>query len=123
MLSPGISENRDYQIETRAMHERVEIFMEGDKIVETRQGLELKEKGHDPVIYLPRNEVKGVQLQKCGEYHCPFKGKAELYNVKHNSSIFENAAWSYTEPYDDVAEIRDMVAFYPGKVQDIHITG
>lgn len=123
MLSPGLTASPEHRISTSPMKERVEIFMEGDKIVETKSALQLQEAGHDPVIYIPRSEIRNVQFIKCGEYHCPFKGKAELYNVKHGSSTFENAAWSYKDPYDDVREIRDLVAFYPHKVQDIHVTG
>ena len=37
--------------------------------------------------------------------HCPFRRDGP-----------ENAVWSYDEPYDEMAAIRQMVAFYPDKV-------
>ena len=29
----------------------------------------------------------------------------------------ENAVWSYEQPYDDVEIIKDLLAFYPDKVE------
>jgi uncharacterized protein (DUF427 family) len=80
MMSPGLTENPDHRVTTEPIHERVEIFMEGEKV-------------------------------------------AELYNVKHGSSIFRNAAWSFRKPHEDLLEIKNMVCFYPEKVQLIRITG
>jgi uncharacterized protein (DUF427 family) len=46
--------------------------------------------------------------------HCPFKGDASYFSFKDGP---ENAVWSYEQPYDDVEVIKDLLAFYPDKVE------
>lgn len=97
--------------------------MEGEKIAESKRAVVLFEPGYPPRYYIPREDITGVELLKFQDYHCPYKGHAVLFNVKHGSHTFENAAWSFVQTYDDVHEIRDLVAFYPERVQLIRITG
>lgn len=123
MLSPGLTENPDHKILTEPMKERVEAFMEGEKIAETVNAIKLIEPGHPERIYIPRRDIRGIELIKSDDYHCPFKGRAELYSIKHGSHRFDNGAWSYIKTYDDMMEIRNHVAFYPEKVQLIRVTG
>lgn len=110
-------------VTTERISGRVDIFVEGDKVVETKDAIRLFERGHDPVIYVPRDAVENIQLIKYDTYHCPHKGKADLFHIKHNGRIHEKAAWSYIDTYEDVTEIRNYVAFYPSKVQAIKVIG
>ena len=48
--------------------------------------------------------------------HCPWKGDASYYSVVPAAADGENAVWTYEQPYDAVADIREHVAFYPNKV-------
>lgn len=114
---------QEQAVTTERIAGRVDIYVEGDKVVETRNAIRLYERGHDPVIYVPREAVENIQLIKYDTYNCPHKGKADLYHIKHDGRIFEKAAWSYIDTYEDVTEIRNYVAFYPGKVRAIKITG
>ena len=123
MLSPEFSEQSNYRIMVEPLKQRVEIFVEGDKVVESKNAFVLYETGRGPVFYIPREEVNNLQFIKYDNYFCPYKGTAELYHIKHNSRIFQNAAWSYLETYDDCKEIEGCIAFYPGKVQAIRVTG
>ena len=45
---------------------------------------------------------------------CPWKGEASYYHVVAGGERNENAAWTYPEPKDAAAEIRDHVAFWKG---------
>ncbi|MFP5384810.1 MAG: DUF427 domain-containing protein [Bacteriovoracia bacterium] len=123
MMSPGYTEDPEHRITTERMRERVEIFMEGEKIAETRRAIKLSESGYPDRYYIPREDIRGIELIKFRDYECPFKGQGELYSVKHGASRFENAAWSYSRPYDDMTEIKNLIAFYPEKVQLIRVTG
>lgn len=123
MMSPGYTAHPDHRITTEPMSGRVEVFMDGEKIAESRRAIKLHEPNYPERIYIPREDIREVEFTKYKDYHCPFKGQAELYNVKHGSHIFENAAWSYVRPYDDVKEIKNMVAFYSNKVQLTRVTG
>lgn len=123
MMSPGMTQYPDHKLVTFPMKERVEIFMDGEKIVETRNAIKLLEDGHDPVIYVPKEDISSIEFQKFDDYHCPFKGRAKLFSIKHGPRKYENAAWEYEQPYEEFEELKDRVAFYPHKVQEIRITG
>jgi uncharacterized protein (DUF427 family) len=44
---------------------------------------------------------------------CPWKGTASYYDVIVEGETAANAAWTYPQPKDKAAEIKDHVAFYP----------
>jgi uncharacterized protein (DUF427 family) len=44
---------------------------------------------------------------------CPWKGSASYYSVTVGEQTFENVAWTYHEPKEKAAEIKDHLAFYP----------
>lgn len=123
MLAPGPEQHPDHRVVTEAIPARVEIFMDGEKIAESKRAIRLKESGLSDKIYLPREDIRGLEFHKFDDYHCPFKGHGDLFHVKHGSHIFQNAAWTYHHPYDDVMEIKNLVAFDPTKVEQIRITG
>ena len=43
---------------------------------------------------------------------CPWKGLANYYTVSVEDQELDNVAWTYHEPKDAAAEIKDHVAFY-----------
>ena len=45
---------------------------------------------------------------------CPWKGTASYYDVVVDGERNAGAAWSYPEPKDAAAEIKDHVAFWKG---------
>ncbi|MDH3680696.1 MAG: DUF427 domain-containing protein [Acidimicrobiia bacterium] len=44
---------------------------------------------------------------------CPWKGTASYYTVTVGDRALADVAWTYHEPKDAAAEIKDHVAFYP----------
>jgi uncharacterized protein (DUF427 family) len=48
--------------------------------------------------------------------YCPFKGQASYFSVKGGPA---NSIWTYEDPYDDMLAIKDLLAFYPNKVDSI----
>ena len=44
---------------------------------------------------------------------CGWKGTASYYSVTVGDDTLDNVAWTYREPMDAAAEIKDYVAFYP----------
>jgi uncharacterized protein (DUF427 family) len=51
--------------------------------------------------------------------HCPFKGDATYYHLLTEDGPVENVVWSYENPFDRVAQIRNYLAFYPSRVDQI----
>ena len=95
----------------------------GAVVGETRNALELSEGDLAPVIYFPRADIAMALLEKTDKVtHCPHKGQATHFSIVNMSTVTENAAWSYEDPIEAMAEIKDYVAFYQGdtvKVEQI----
>jgi uncharacterized protein (DUF427 family) len=112
---------KEQEIKTERISERVQVIIEGETVADTMSAVKVTESGFDDVIYVPKNDIKEIDLIKCGDFDSPNKGHAELYTVRHGAHDIENAAWSYDEPISSVQELQGRVAFYPDKVQEIRI--
>ncbi len=85
----------------------------GAVLGETNRALELSEDGHAPVIYFPREDIAMAFLDPSSKTsHCPHKGDASYFSIVNKSSVTEDAAWSYEDPIEAVAEIKGYLAFY-----------
>ncbi len=51
-----------------------------------------------------------------GESYCEWKGTAVYWDVVVEEQRAERAAWSYPDPYDEYASLRDELAFFAGRV-------
>ncbi|MEA3193308.1 MAG: hypothetical protein QOD26_1641 [Betaproteobacteria bacterium] len=93
----------------------VRVTFKGTLIAESRDALALKEGSYPTVYYFPRKDVKMERLVRSShKTHCPFKGDASYYSLKDGP---ENAVWSYEQPFDEMAAIKERLAFYPDKVE------
>jgi uncharacterized protein (DUF427 family) len=90
----------------------------GDRVIaDTHDALSLQEANYPAVQYIQRNDVDLTQLERTDhESYCPYKGDAAYYSVLPAGADGVNAVWTYEQPYDAVADIRQHVAFYPDKV-------
>lgn len=85
----------------------------GAILAESRAALALSEPGHDEVIYFPRGDVAMAFLDRSEhQSHCPHKGEASYFSIVTRSRTLENTAWSYEAPKQDVAPIKDHIAFH-----------
>ncbi|WP_323785867.1 DUF427 domain-containing protein [Thalassovita sp.] len=85
----------------------------GAVLGESKNALELSEGGLAPVIYFPRSDVAMAFLDKSDHStHCPKKGDASYYSIVTKSTTLENAAWSYEAPREEVARIKEYLAFH-----------
>ena len=89
----------------------------GAVIGESQNALELREGGHDPVIYLPREDVAMAFLDRSTKTStCPHKGEASYFTVVTKSTRLPDAVWSYEDPKEGVEGIKDHLAFYPDRI-------
>ncbi len=87
----------------------------GAVLGETSNALELSEGDLPPVIYFPREDIAMAFLDRTDKVtHCPHKGDAHYYSIVNKSSVAENAVWTYEDPVEAVAAIKDHLAFYTG---------
>ena len=85
----------------------------GAVLGESDAALELSEGSYAPVIYFPRSDIAMAFLDRTDKTtHCPHKGDAHYYSIVNRSGVVENAVWTYEDPKDDVADIKDHLAFY-----------
>ena len=121
---PGFKTYPDHRVTTRPAGAHVQVRFRGEVIADTRDAIQLEEThvGHvvAPVVYyLPRKDVRMDRLVRTDHHtYCPFKGHASYYSLKDGP---ENAVWTYEQPYDEMLAIKDLLAFYPDKVDSIAI--
>lgn len=85
----------------------------GAVLGESQNALELTEGDYPFVIYFPREDIAMAFLDRTEKTtHCPHKGDANYYSVATKSKTLKDAVWTYETPKDDVARIKDHLAFY-----------
>ena len=98
----------------------VVVSVAGRVIAETRNALTLRESDYFPVQYIPRADVDFSQLERTDHAtYCPYKGDCNYYSVPAGERKSINAVWTYEDPYPAVAQIKEHVAFYPDRVDEI----
>lgn len=64
--------------------------------------------------YFPPDSVNWEHFVETDlETGCPWKGTASYYSITVSGETLSNLAWTYHEPSDAAAEIKDHRAFYP----------
>jgi uncharacterized protein (DUF427 family) len=102
--------------------DRVVVKVAGQVIADSRDALSLQEADYPATQYIPRKDVDLTQLERTdNETYCPYKGDANYFSIPAGGEKTVNAVWTYENPYDAVADIRDHVAFYPDRVDSIEI--
>jgi uncharacterized protein (DUF427 family) len=110
----------DHPISIERHPARVVVSVAGHVIAETRNALTLRESDYSPVQYIPRADVDFSRLEPTDHAtYCPYKGDCNYYSIPVGGEKSVNAVWSYEDPYPAVAQIRDHVAFYPERVDEI----
>ena len=117
---PGYLKNPDHRVNTALAGIRVRVVFNGEVVADTRDAVRLDETGYGPVFYVPRKDVNMQLLQRTDDRtYCPFKGHASYFSIASGDRLAENAVWSYELPYDEMASIRERLAFYPNRVDRI----
>jgi uncharacterized protein (DUF427 family) len=90
------------------------VVRDGDQVVaESERPLLLHETLKPLRYYLPPEDVRTDLLAHSDKVtHCPFKGRANYF-----ARAGRPLAWTYPEPKERVAEIKDLIAFDPAQVE------
>ena len=103
-----------HRIETRPSAKRVRVESGGRVLADSRRALELHERGLPVRYYLPPEDVRMELLERSATTsHCPFKGDASYYSA----AGAEDAFWVYEDPIEARADIRGLLAPWPGRVE------
>jgi uncharacterized protein (DUF427 family) len=118
VLQPG----PDHPITVEPTKARVVVKAGGRVVADSRNALTLQEASYPAVQYIPRADVDfGVLERTDHETYCPYKGESSYYSLHVGEVKGKNAVWTYEQPYDAVAPIKDHVAFYPNVVDSIEL--
>jgi uncharacterized protein (DUF427 family) len=110
----------DHPIAIKPNPARVTVSLAGRIIADTREALTLREASYPAVQYIPRKDVDMSLLQRTDHAtYCPYKGDCAYYSIPSGGKRSANAVWTYEAPYAAVAEIKDHLAFYPDRVDEI----
>ena len=107
----------DHPITISPHDAHVVVTAGGQTLADTHNALALQEATYPAVLYIPREDVDLGQLERTDHStHCPYKGDASYYSIP-GVEQGANAVWTYEEPHDAVAPIKDHLAFYPNRVE------
>lgn len=99
---------------------RVVVKAGGRVVADSRAALTLQEAAYPPVLYLPRADVDMALLERTAHAtYCPYKGDCAYYSIPAGGERAVDAVWTYEQPFEAVAAIREHVAFYPDRVDSI----
>jgi uncharacterized protein (DUF427 family) len=101
----------------------IKVALDGVTLAETPNSLFLLETSLHNRYYLPPTSIKWEYLEESDtETLCPYKGKANYYNVKINGKEYRDLVWYYRVPTAESAPIANHLCFYNEKV-DIWVGG
>jgi len=99
---------------------RVIVRLGAHVIADSTRALVMRAPGTPPVQYVPREDVDMTRLIRSSLVtYCPYKGEASYWSIRSGEGVVDDAVWSYETPYDEVAGIREHLAFYPERVTSI----
>ncbi len=112
----------DHPITISSAEDKVRVTVAGRIVAESTRARRLEEKGYPPVYYLPRNDADMSLLVRTTHYtYCPYKGNCTYYSIPIGGAKSEYAVWTYEEPYEAVASIKEHLAFYSSRVDAIEL--
>jgi uncharacterized protein (DUF427 family) len=104
----------DYRVDLLRRRNLVTVRA-GDRVIaETSSPLLVDEQDHGIVVYVPEADVDFSHLAEIDHVtRCPYKGYASHWRLVDGE---EPVAWTYREPYPQVAQIAGHIAFYQDRV-------
>jgi uncharacterized protein (DUF427 family) len=110
----------DHPISIETNLSRVVVKVGGRIIADTRNALTLREASYPAVQYIPRRDVDMAALVRSEHTtYCPYKGDASYYSIPAGGDRSKNAVWTYETPFEEMMQIKDYIAFYADRVDEI----
>jgi uncharacterized protein (DUF427 family) len=108
----------DHRVDLVPNAEAVEVVVGGETLAASHRTLIVRESKHPEVIYFPREDIRSELLERTAHHSfCPFKGEASYWTVEVGDRRLENCVWSYEDPFEEVAGLKDYMAFYADRVE------
>lgn len=131
--SPGHQKWPEHKVLETRIGERVTVELDGQMLADSRNVIRVDEDGSPARYYFPRSDVRMEKLERTATTsQCPFKGTAHYFSLSMqgesnggapgaHAGQLEDAVWTYEEPFEEHAALKDRVAFYDDKYRNIHV--
>lgn len=102
----------------------VEVFVDGERVADSRRGTFLFETGMPTRYYLPIADTR-LDLLSPSRYisRCPYKGIASYFHLTVKGQRRDNMVWYYPDPVHEAKRIQGLVSFYNEFVDRILVDG
>jgi len=106
----------DYRVDVLARRNRVTVSSGGEVLADSRGALLVDEQDHGLVFYFPPDDVRLERFVADDRTsHCPYKGTATYRRL--DAAGPEVLAWSYEDPFPQVARLAGHVAFFQDVIE------
>lgn len=120
--SPGHQKWPDHKVKEQHLKSRVRVEVDGEVIADSNDVVEVAEDENPARYYFPRADVKMDKLERSDtKSECPFKGTASYFSVTTDDRKIDDAVWTYEEPFEEHADLKERIAFWVEKSAAISI--
>ncbi len=100
----------------------ITVVHQGKPIADSRNALAVLETASPPTYYLPERDIQWDMLAEMpGKTSlCEWKGRATYWSL--NNMPGQPVAWSYPDPFEEFATLKNHLAFYPQNL-DCNVDG
>jgi uncharacterized protein (DUF427 family) len=120
--SPGHRKWPDHKVEEQRLRERMQVEVAGKVVADSSDVIRVKEDEHHDRYYFPRADIDMSLMERTeSTSECPFKGHANYYTFRDGDKRFDDAAWTYEDPFEEHAALKDRLAFYDDKFREIDV--
>lgn len=108
----------DYVIDLVPVAATARVWHGDTLLAESRGALRLEETAHVDRLYFPEADVNWEHFETSVAHTiCPFKGQADYWTLTATDPHETNIVWTYRDPFDEVAGIKDYVCFYQERLR------
>jgi uncharacterized protein (DUF427 family) len=118
MEHSGYDDRPDYRVDILARRNRVTVTVDGTVLADSVATLLVDEQDHGLVVYFPPDDVRlDLFVADDRTSRCPYKGTATYLRLGGTGDGPEVLAWTYRDPYPQVARLAGYLGFFQDVVE------
>jgi uncharacterized protein (DUF427 family) len=121
--SPGHKEHPEHKVRESRVDRMMRVQVDGETVAQSNDVIRVDEDGNPARYYFPRAAVPAAKLERSTTTtRCPFKGTAHYFNLAARGRKYPDAVWTYEDPYEEHAGLKDRLAFYDDQIGEMKIS-
>ncbi|MEO1190232.1 MAG: DUF427 domain-containing protein [Pseudomonadota bacterium] len=110
------------RIDTLTSQRRVQVTAGGQRLADSQAAVLLFETDLPLRPYLSPQDLRmDLLVPSSSRSVCPYKGEARYFDLQLDGRQVKDVAWTYSDPFAEVALIKDRICFFPEMVDSITI--